>query len=85
MRPRRIVLVVTAIILAILFIQPVRAYRDANAHLRTARAQLANARADRERLGRDLAMAGTPGALLREARRLGYIYPGETPYVIQGR
>jgi hypothetical protein len=82
MRPRRIVLAVTATLLVILFVQPVRAYRNAHAHLHTAQGQLANARAEHDRLTRDLAFAGTPGALLREARRLGYIYPGETPWVI---
>jgi hypothetical protein len=82
MRPRRIVLALTAVVLAILFVQPVRAYRNAHAHLRTAQAQLAGVRTEHDRLQRELAAAGTPGALVREARRLGYIYPGETPWVI---
>ncbi len=50
---------------------------------------VAQTRSDNQRIERDIQQtqqavnqAQTPGAIEREARNLGYIYPGDTPVVI---
>ena len=84
MRPRRVILAITAVVLAVLFIAPIRSYRSAQAHLRRAEIQLQAAEGQSHRLTRDLQDAGTRHALVEQARMLGYVFPGETPYVVVG-
>jgi cell division protein FtsB len=82
MRPRRVILIATAILVAVLFISPIRSYQEAQSHLARAKSQLAAAQADNARLVAQLARAGTRGALVEQARALGYVFPGETPYSV---
>jgi cell division protein FtsB len=69
---------------AFLYSQPLRSYlstRDAVAN-RAQEVQLL--RAQKLRLERRLADSGTPEALTREARRLGYVKPGERLFIVKG-
>ncbi len=81
---RRLVAIAAIGLLCLLAIQPVRAYRDAQGRLEGARAQLVEARTDHARLAKDRRRADSPAALEREARRLGYVRRGETPFVVAG-
>jgi Tfp pilus assembly protein PilE len=82
---RKLVLIVIVAILAILFVQPIRAYRSAKTELDTARTELKQARADKVRAIAEREALGTRAVLVREARRRGYIFPGETPFSIANR
>jgi cell division protein FtsB len=69
---------------AFLYSQPLRNYlstRDAVAS-RTEEVRLL--RAQKLRLERRLADSDTPEALIREARRLGYVKPGERLFIVKG-
>ena len=72
------------VLVATLYVQPLRSYLDSHG---TVAAQAAEVRAlQREHavLERRLAHGSTDTALLREARRLGYIKPGEHLFIVQG-
>ncbi len=78
----RLLLVVVAIALVAFSVQPLRSYRDAQRRLHVAQAQLVRAKAaDRAAVDRRTFL-GSQAALIREARRQGYILPGETPYAL---
>ena len=85
MRPRRVILAVTAVVLAVLFIQPIQAYRAAQDHHRRAEIALAGVRAEHDDLARRAAESDTRGALVAEARSLGFVFRGETPYIVVTR
>lgn len=82
---RKLLLIGVVVILAILFVQPIRTYRSAQTELSTAREQLADARAAKERAIDERDALGTREMLVREARRRGYIFPGETPFSVGNR
>jgi cell division protein FtsB len=70
--------------IAVAYVQPLRAYQDA-------RADVAERRAEAERLEREnallehrLARAGTAAFVEREARRLGLVRPGERLFIVTG-
>jgi cell division protein FtsB len=58
----------------------VQTYREAARH----RAQVAELRAENERLRARKAALSAPGALEREARRLGMVKAGERAYIVEG-
>jgi hypothetical protein len=80
-----VILAVTAVVLAVLFIQPIQAYRAAQDHHGRAETELARARADHDDLARRAAESDTRGALVAEARSLGFVFRGETPYIVVTR
>jgi hypothetical protein len=82
---RKLLVIGVVAILAILFVQPIRAYRTAQSELSGARTQLADARAAKERAVEERDALGTREMLVREARRRGYIFPGETPFSVGNR
>jgi cell division protein FtsB len=69
---------------AFLYYQPVRSYFDAREALERRAADVQSLRAERQALRHRLAEADTPAALAREARRLGYIKPGERLFIVKG-
>ena len=77
--------VTVAALLGVLFVQPIRAYLTAQDELRDARAELAEARLHKERAVAERDALGTREMLVREARRRGYIFPGETPFSVGNR
>ena len=85
MRPRRVILAITAVVLAVLFIQPIRAYRAAQVHHQRAEVSLARATADHTDLERRVAESDTRAAMVAEARSLGFVFRGETPYIVVSR
>jgi cell division protein FtsB len=71
-------------LLALLYYRPLTTYletRDALAR-RTAEVEALERR--EAALERELAEASSEAALLREARRLGYVRPGERLYIVKG-
>lgn len=83
MRLRRLLALVAVVLLAALFVAPVRSYRSAQDRLDRARQELAAAQAGRAELERRRNALGTRQALIREARTRHYVFPGETPYAVE--
>jgi len=73
------------VVLAVLFVQPIRAYRSAQEELDRARVHLREAREVKQRAVEERDALGTREMLVREARRRGYIFPGETPFSVGER
>jgi type II secretory pathway component PulM len=82
---RKLVVIIIVAILAVLFVQPIRAYRTAQTELTTTRAQLSVVREAKQRAIAERDALGTREMLVREARRRGYIFPGETPFSVGSR
>ena len=69
---------------AFLYSQPLRSYLSTRDTLAQRTAEVKELRAKKLRLERRLAEGDTPAALEREARRLGYVRPGERLFIVKG-
>jgi len=69
---------------AFLYYQPLRTYFETRGALAGRAADVQALQVDRKRLERRLAIQTSPSALTREARRLGYVKPGERLFIVKG-
>jgi cell division protein FtsB len=69
---------------AFLYYQPLQSYRDTRDAVEQRSAEVESLRAEKRSLERRLVEAETPEALAREARRLGYVKPGERLFIVKG-
>jgi len=76
--------VAIVVFIAFLYSQPLRSYLSARDALAERTHEVHSLRAEKLRLQRRLAEGDTPEALTREARRLGYIKPGERLFIVKG-
>lgn len=89
-RPSRAVLVrrwlgVGALcLIGLLYYRPLKTYFGTKQTLVQRRAEVSGLRAERRTLERKLADTATDSALVREARRLGYVKPGERLFIVKG-
>ena len=67
--------------LAVLTVMAFLYYRPISSYLH---AQVASLRAEKARLERRLARTMSDAALAREARRIGYVKPGERLFIVKG-
>ena len=72
------------VLVALLYVAPVRSYLETRATLEERRADVEALRRERDRLERRLRAATSPEALLAEARRLGYVKEGERLFIVKG-
>ena len=72
------------VFIAFLYSQPLRSYLSTRDSLAKRSAEVRSLRAQKLRLERRLSNGDTPAALMREARRLGYVKPGEHLYIVKG-
>jgi cell division protein FtsB len=72
------------VVIAVGYVQPLRAYRDAQDEVAARQAQVDRIARANARLEERLAEAETAGFVEREARRLGLVKPGERLYIITG-
>jgi len=70
--------------IAFLYSQPLRSYLSTRDALARRSEEVHQLRAQKIRLERRLAEADTPQAVTREARRLGYVKPGERLFIVKG-
>jgi cell division protein FtsB len=80
---RWLALVVLAFI-AFLYSQPLRSYFSTRDTLAQRTDEVRQLRAQKLRLERRLADMDTPQSVTREARRLGYVKPGERLFIVKG-
>jgi cell division protein FtsB len=71
-------------VMAFLYYRPLASYVGTRSELETRRAQVAALRVEKVRLERRLARNTSDAALAREARRIGYVKPGERLFIIKG-
>ena len=69
---------------AFLYSQPLRSYFDTRHALADRAQEVRGLRLQKQELERRLVEADTPAALIREARRLGYVKPGERLFIVKG-
>lgn len=72
------------LVVAVGYVQPLRAYRQAEDDVAVRRAQVERLEQRNERLERQLDEAGTNEFIERSARRLGLVKPGERLFVVTG-
>ncbi len=71
-------------VVALLYYRPVRSYLETRATLERRSGEVRRLETERRRLERRLADAGTDAALIREARKLGLVRPGERLFIVKG-
>jgi cell division protein FtsB len=72
------------VLVALLYVGPLRSYLETRAALEERRAEVEGLRRERLRLERRLAESTSAEALLVEARRLGFVKEGERLFIVKG-
>src|SRR5262245_28635421 len=81
---RRVLVIALLLLAALLYYKPLRAYIQTRDTLDQRRSQVRALEAQERALRHRLAVANSPSALASEARRLGYVKPGEQLYIVKG-
>jgi cell division protein FtsB len=84
LRPTRLLALGGVLLVAFLYWKPAHAYLRTKHTLDTRQADVRALRAEKTRLEKRLAQAGTRQQLVREARRLGLVKPGERLFIVRG-
>lgn len=84
LRPTRLLALAGIGLVAFLYWKPTQSYRHATAQLATRQAEVRTLRAQRAQLEQRIRLAGTNDELVREARTLGLVKPGERLFIVQG-
>jgi cell division protein FtsB len=84
LRPTRLLAIAGLVLVAFLYWRPLHAYVRTNDELQTRHAEVQSLREEKARLQRRIAQATTGTQLVREARRLGLVKPGEKLYIVRG-
>ena len=71
-------------LIGLLYYRPLKTYVATHHTLVQRNADVQGLRAERRSLERKLADAATTTALVQEARRLGYVKPGERLFIVKG-
>jgi cell division protein FtsB len=83
-RMRWLLPVAVLTVMAFLYYRPLSTYVQTRNELGARRAQVVALRAEKARLERRLARTMSDAALAREARRIGYVKPGERLFIVKG-
>ena len=70
--------------IAAAYVQPLRAYRSAKADVERRQAEVAALERERAQTARRLEVARRPEFVVREARKLGLVRPGERLFIVTG-
>ena len=71
-------------LVGLLYVHPLRAYLDTRGTQQARRAEVHALEQTKRKLEHELAVSASYTALAREARRLGYVKPGERLYIVKG-
>jgi len=83
-RRRRVILVVALAVLGLLYYRPVHSYLHTKAALAQRAAAVRVLATENQRLQHELVATQTGGSLLRSARMMGLVKPGEHLFIVQG-
>jgi cell division protein FtsB len=84
LRPTRLLAIGGVLLVAFLYWKPAHAYFRTKHELQTRQAEVRSLRAEKARLEKRIAQADTGPQLVREARRLGLVKPGERLFIVRG-
>ena len=84
LRPTRLLAIGGIVLLAFLYWRPAQTYLHTKRQLEIRRSQVRSLREERAHLERQIALSGTSEQLVREARRLGLVKPGERLFIVKG-
>lgn len=71
-------------LVGLLYVHPIRAYLDTRRAEQARSAEVRALEQTERRLEHRLAVSASHAALVRQARRLGYVKPGERLYIVKG-
>jgi cell division protein FtsB len=84
LRPTRVLAIGGVALVAFLYWKPTQTYLHTNKELQARQAEVRTLREEKARLQQRIVQAGTGGQLVREARRLGLVKPGEKLFIVRG-
>jgi cell division protein FtsB len=84
LRPMRLLALAGLVLIALLYWQPLHSYQHARAVLQRREAEVSRLQAQQKQLQTRIATVGSGAALVREARRLGLVKPGERLFIVRG-
>jgi cell division protein FtsB len=84
LKPTRLLAIGGLLLVAFLYWKPTHTYVHTKHQLDARRAEVQALRVEKARLEKRIADAGTSPQLLREARRLGLVKPGERLFIVRG-
>ncbi len=83
-RPTRLLALGAILLVAFLYWKPLHTYLRTKHELETRSGQVQALRAERTQLQQKIALAGTAPQLVRQARLLGLVKPGERLFIVRG-
>ena len=83
-RPTRLLALAGVLFVAFLYWKPAHSYLRTKHTLEARQAEVHALQSEKARLEKRLAQAGTKAQLVREARRLGLVKPGERLFIVRG-
>jgi cell division protein FtsB len=84
LRPTRLLAIAGLTLVAFLYWKPAHAYLHTKRELQTRNAEVRVLRDEKVRLEHRITQSATGGQLVREARRLGLVKPGERLFIVKG-
>jgi cell division protein FtsB len=84
LRPTRLLALGGIVLVAFLYWKPTQSYLHTNHELQARQAEVRQLRQEKAQLEKRIAQAGTGSQLVREARRLGLVKPGEQLFIVRG-
>jgi cell division protein FtsB len=84
LRPTRLLALGGIVLVAFLYWKPTQTYLHTNHDLQARQAEVRQLRQEKAQLEKRIAQAGTGSQLVREARRLGLVKPGEQLFIVRG-
>ena len=84
LRPTRLLALGGLVAIALLYWKPLRSYEHTRAVLSRRQAEVTQLQSQQKQLQQRLATVGTGEELIREARRLGLVKPGERLFIVRG-
>ena len=84
LRPTRLLAIGGLVLLGLLYWKPLHTYVKTQQELHQRQTEVSDLAAQRRQLEQQLVAVGTGGALVREARRLGLVKPGERLFIVRG-
>ena len=84
LRPTRLLALGGIALIGFLYWKPIKTYFETKHELQRQQAQVAELRAQKLRLEQRIATSLSGEGLVREARRLGLVQPGERLFIVKG-
>ncbi len=84
LKPTRLLALAGLAVVAFFYWKPANSYVHTKAELQTRQAQVRQLKAQKAELEKRIAQSGTGQDLVREARRLDLVKPGEKLFIVKG-